>query len=70
MSRRVQRSLQKLEREPGRSGQSGETRLIALMHELRKGIRLKFWNRDVAVDGYVRKSGDVSGIPERVIFPF
>ncbi|CAN7088268.1 unnamed protein product, partial [Brassica rapa subsp. narinosa] len=31
--------------------ESGETRLIALMRELRKGIRLKFRNRDVAVDG-------------------
>ncbi|CAN6972941.1 unnamed protein product, partial [Brassica rapa subsp. trilocularis] len=40
---------------------SGETRLIALMRELRKGIRLKFWNRDVAVDGNVRESGDVGG---------
>ncbi|CAN6973134.1 unnamed protein product, partial [Brassica rapa subsp. trilocularis] len=40
---------------------SGETRLIALMRELRKGIRLKFRNRDVAVDGNVRESGDVSG---------
>ncbi|CAN7105396.1 unnamed protein product [Brassica rapa subsp. narinosa] len=29
------------------------------MRELRKGIRLKFQNRDVAVDGNVRKSGDV-----------
>ncbi|CAN6989833.1 unnamed protein product [Brassica rapa subsp. trilocularis] len=40
---------------------SGETRLIALMCELRKGIRLKFRNRDVAVDGNVRESGDVGG---------
>ncbi|CAN6967505.1 unnamed protein product, partial [Brassica rapa subsp. trilocularis] len=40
---------------------SGETRLIALMHELRKGIRLKFRNRDVAVDGNVKESGDVGG---------
>ncbi|CAN6973434.1 unnamed protein product [Brassica rapa subsp. trilocularis] len=40
---------------------SGETRLIALMRELRKGIRLKFQNRDVAVDGNVRESGDVGG---------
>ncbi|CAN7088033.1 unnamed protein product [Brassica rapa subsp. narinosa] len=31
------------------------------MHELRKGIRLKFQNRDVAVDGNVRESGDVGG---------
>ncbi|CAN7088821.1 unnamed protein product [Brassica rapa subsp. narinosa] len=28
------------------------------MRELRKGIRLKFRNRDVAVDGNVRESGD------------
>ena len=28
---------------------------------LRKGIGLKFLNRDVAVDGNVRKSGDVGG---------
>ncbi|WZZ15113.1 hypothetical protein YC2023_108202 [Brassica napus] len=61
MSRRAQRSLQNLVREPGRSGQSGENRLIALMRELRKGIRLKFQNRDVAVDGNVRKSRDVGG---------
>ncbi|CAN6973152.1 unnamed protein product [Brassica rapa subsp. trilocularis] len=40
---------------------SGETRLIALMRELRKGIRLKFRNRDVAVDGNVRESRDVGG---------
>ncbi|CAN6968051.1 unnamed protein product [Brassica oleracea var. botrytis] len=33
----------------------------ALMRELRKGIRLKFRNRDVAVDGNVRESGDVGG---------
>ncbi|WZY93694.1 hypothetical protein YC2023_066023 [Brassica napus] len=31
------------------------------MRELRKGIRLKFLNRDVAVDGNVRESGDVGG---------
>ncbi|WZY70729.1 hypothetical protein YC2023_002969 [Brassica napus] len=31
------------------------------MRELRKGIRLKFWNRDVGVDGNVRESGDVGG---------
>ncbi|WZZ15382.1 hypothetical protein YC2023_108471 [Brassica napus] len=31
------------------------------MRELRKGIRLKFQNRDVAVDGNVRESGDVGG---------
>ncbi|WZZ15385.1 hypothetical protein YC2023_108474 [Brassica napus] len=57
MSRRVRRSLQNLGCVPGRSG--------PLMRKLRKGIRLKFWIRDVAVDGYVRKSGDVGGIPER-----
>ncbi|WZZ15137.1 hypothetical protein YC2023_108226 [Brassica napus] len=44
-----------------RSYESGETHLIALMRELRKGIQLKFWNRDVAVDGNVRESGDVGG---------
>ncbi|CAN6973242.1 unnamed protein product [Brassica rapa subsp. trilocularis] len=33
----------------------------ALMRELRKGIRLKFQNRDVAVDGNVRESEDVGG---------
>ncbi|WZY70771.1 hypothetical protein YC2023_003011 [Brassica napus] len=32
------------------------------MRELRKGIRLKFRNRDVAVDGNVRESGDVSKV--------
>ncbi|WZZ15463.1 hypothetical protein YC2023_108552 [Brassica napus] len=32
------------------------------MRELRKGIRLKFLNRDVAVDGNVRESGDVSKV--------
>ncbi|WZZ63552.1 hypothetical protein YC2023_074922 [Brassica napus] len=31
------------------------------MRELRKGIRLKFRNRDVAVNGNVRESGDVGG---------
>ncbi|CAN6974176.1 unnamed protein product [Brassica rapa subsp. trilocularis] len=31
------------------------------MRELQKGIRLKFQNRDVAVDDNIRKSGDVSG---------
>ncbi|WZZ78150.1 hypothetical protein YC2023_098722 [Brassica napus] len=61
MSRTTRRSLQNLGREPGQSGQSGETRLIALMRELRKGIHLKFWNRDVAVDGNVRESGDIGG---------
>lgn len=35
--------------------------MIALLRELRKGIRLKFRNRDVAVDGNVRESGDVGG---------
>ncbi|WZY93913.1 hypothetical protein YC2023_066242 [Brassica napus] len=44
-----------------RSKELGETRLIAPMCELRKGIRLKFLNWDVAVDGNVRKSGDVGG---------
>ncbi|WZY93857.1 hypothetical protein YC2023_066186 [Brassica napus] len=29
------------------------------MRELRKGIRLNFRNRDMAVDGNIRKSGDV-----------
>ncbi|WZY99529.1 LOW QUALITY PROTEIN: hypothetical protein YC2023_071858 [Brassica napus] len=32
------------------------------MRELRKGIRLKFRNRDVAVDGNVRESRDVSKV--------
>ncbi|WZZ15572.1 hypothetical protein YC2023_108661 [Brassica napus] len=32
------------------------------MRELQKGIRLKFQNRDVAVDGNVRESGDVSKV--------
>ncbi|WZY99846.1 hypothetical protein YC2023_072175 [Brassica napus] len=58
MSRRARWSLQNL-------GQSGETRLIALMRELRNGIRLKFQNRDMAVDGNVRKSGDVGGNSEK-----
>ncbi|WZY99379.1 hypothetical protein YC2023_071708 [Brassica napus] len=31
------------------------------MRELQKGIRLKFQNWDVAVDGNVRESGDVGG---------
>ncbi|CAA7024912.1 unnamed protein product [Microthlaspi erraticum] len=35
------------------------------MRELRKGIRLKFRNRDVAVDGNVRESGDVGGGPRK-----
>ncbi|KAL0642160.1 hypothetical protein Bca4012_103796 [Brassica carinata] len=39
---------------------SGETRLIALMRELRKGIRLKFRNRDVAVDGNPAHPGNGS----------
>ncbi|CAN6989761.1 unnamed protein product [Brassica rapa subsp. trilocularis] len=51
----------RLRQQDGGHGKSGETRLIALMRELRKGIRLKFWNRDVAVDGNVRESGDVGG---------
>ncbi|CAN6989814.1 unnamed protein product [Brassica rapa subsp. trilocularis] len=51
----------RLRQQDGGHGKSGETRLIALMRELRKGIRLKFRNRDVAVDGNVRESGDVGG---------
>ncbi|CAF2098338.1 unnamed protein product, partial [Brassica napus] len=42
-------------------GHGTQNPLRMLMRELRKGIRLKFWNRDVAVDGNVRKSGDVGG---------
>ncbi|WZZ00005.1 hypothetical protein YC2023_072333 [Brassica napus] len=34
------------------------------MRELRKGIRLKFRNQDVAVDGNVRESGDETAQPE------
>ena len=33
----------------------------AFARELRKGIGLKFLNRDVAADGNVRESGDVGG---------
>ncbi|CAN7088314.1 unnamed protein product, partial [Brassica rapa subsp. narinosa] len=51
----------RLRQQDGGHGKSGETRLIALMRELRKGIRLKFRNRDVAVDGNVRESRDVGG---------
>ncbi|KAE8646990.1 hypothetical protein Csa_023851, partial [Cucumis sativus] len=40
---------------------TGEARLIARKRELRKGIGLKFLNRDVAADGNVRDSGDVGG---------
>jgi predicted methyltransferase MtxX (methanogen marker protein 4) len=32
-----------------------------VQRELRKGIGLKFLNRDVAADGNVRESGDVGG---------
>ena len=35
--------------------------MTARERELRKGIGLKFPNRDVAVDGNVRESGDVGG---------
>ena len=35
--------------------------MTARERELRKGIGLKFLNRDVAVDGNVRESGDVGG---------
>ncbi|CAN6972910.1 unnamed protein product, partial [Brassica rapa subsp. trilocularis] len=42
-------------------GHGSRNPLRTLMRELRKGIRLKFWNRDVAVDGNVRESGDVGG---------
>ncbi|CAN6967748.1 unnamed protein product, partial [Brassica rapa subsp. trilocularis] len=51
----------RLRQQDGGHGKSGETRLIALMRELRKGIRLKFRNQDVAVDGNVRESRDVGG---------
>ncbi|CAN6974030.1 unnamed protein product [Brassica rapa subsp. trilocularis] len=43
------------------SGHGSQNPLRTLMREIRKGIRLKFSNRDVAVDGNVRKSGDVGG---------
>ncbi|CAN7022437.1 unnamed protein product [Brassica rapa subsp. trilocularis] len=42
-------------------GHGSQNPLRTLMRELRKGIRLKFQNRDVAVDGNVRESGDVGG---------
>ncbi|CAF1920155.1 unnamed protein product [Brassica napus] len=42
-------------------GHGRETRLIPLMRELRKGIRLQFRNQDVVVDGNVRESRDVGG---------
>ncbi|CAN6973552.1 unnamed protein product [Brassica rapa subsp. trilocularis] len=42
-------------------GHGSRNPLRTLMRELRKGIRLKFWNRDVAVDGNVREFGDVGG---------
>ncbi|WZZ36182.1 hypothetical protein YC2023_019583 [Brassica napus] len=62
MSWRTRRSLQKLGREPGQSG--------PLMHELRKGIQLKFLNRDVAVDGNVRESrdGQVAGRAPHIVW--
>ncbi|CAN6973042.1 unnamed protein product [Brassica rapa subsp. trilocularis] len=42
-------------------GHGSRNPLRTLMRELRKGIRLNFRNRDVAVDGNVRESGDVGG---------
>ncbi|CAN6973130.1 unnamed protein product [Brassica rapa subsp. trilocularis] len=42
-------------------GHGSPNPLRTLMRELRKGIRLKFQNRDVAVDGNVRESRDVGG---------
>ncbi|KAK9212128.1 hypothetical protein WN943_001509 [Citrus x changshan-huyou] len=39
----------------------GEARPTAPRRELRKGIGLKFLNRDAAADGNVRESGDVGG---------
>ncbi|KAH0674122.1 hypothetical protein KY284_025209 [Solanum tuberosum] len=60
MSRRARRSLQNLGREPGRERPSVQI-LVRVSRVLRKGIGLKFLNRDVAVDGNVRKSGDVGG---------
>ncbi|CAN7088838.1 unnamed protein product [Brassica rapa subsp. narinosa] len=42
-------------------GHGSRNPLRTLMRELRKGIRLKFRNRDVAVNGNVRESGDVGG---------
>ncbi|CAN6989827.1 unnamed protein product [Brassica rapa subsp. trilocularis] len=46
-------------------GHGSRNPLRTLMRELRKGIRLKFRNRDVAVDGNVRESGDVGGNSEK-----
>ncbi|KAI3481528.1 hypothetical protein L1887_55996 [Cichorium endivia] len=40
----------------------------AFSRELRKGIGLKFLNRDVAADGNVRESGESAGASGRVIF--
>src|SRR4030042_33909 len=41
----------------------------AFARELRKGIGLKFLNRDVAADGNVRESGDVGGgLGKRYLF--
>ncbi|CAN6871602.1 unnamed protein product [Brassica oleracea] len=42
-------------------GHGSRNPLRTLMRELRKGIRLKFRNRDVVVDDNVRESGDVGG---------
>ncbi|CAG7876235.1 unnamed protein product, partial [Brassica rapa] len=39
-------------------GHGGQNPLRTLMRELRKGIRLKFQNRDVAVYGNIRETGD------------
>ncbi|WOH03312.1 hypothetical protein DCAR_0622734 [Daucus carota subsp. sativus] len=68
MSRRALRSLRNLRRKPGRSvRRRGErfhvngTCTWRVLRELRKGIGLKFLNRDVAADGNVRESGDVGG---------
>ncbi|WZY99475.1 hypothetical protein YC2023_071804 [Brassica napus] len=63
MSRRARRSLQNLGREPGRSGRRvGGNPSDSAYARTSKGIRLKFRNRDVAVDGNVRESGDVSKV--------
>ncbi|CAN7111011.1 unnamed protein product [Brassica rapa subsp. narinosa] len=42
-------------------GHGSRNPLRTLMRELRKGIRLKFQNRDVAVDSNVMESGDIGG---------
>ncbi|RAL48029.1 hypothetical protein DM860_017806 [Cuscuta australis] len=73
MSRRARRLLQNLGRESGWSGRDhgvdpkgrGNPDRQRFRRVHRKGIGLKFLNRDVAVDGNVRDSGDVGGGPGR-----